>query len=127
MTAQYDLPYNDRDDRNRRWGEILEAVADVAKTVGLKQAAYDLDKAPSELTHAIAQRDRHYLYSWQLLYFLDHAPDDELAKLLVGKRYDLSPKKELEPSQKLERLLEVVEGEPGESVAGVLLKKAGLK
>ena len=37
MTAQYDLPYNDRDDRNRRWGEILEAVAGVLlKKAGLR-------------------------------------------------------------------------------------------
>lgn len=124
--TQLALRYDDRYVRGASWGGILDEINRIVGIVGLKQAAYDLDAQPSQLAHALAERDRHYIRAEWLPYFLAKAPDAALAEALAAcSGLDVAPRRELTPAEKLDRVVRVLE-QSGPAGAAVLAE-AGIK
>lgn len=123
--TQLALRYDDRFARSEAWAGILTEIVRIVGIVGLKQAAFDLDAQPSQLAHALAERDRHYLRAEWLPYFLGKAPDAALARALAAcSGLEVAPRRELTPAEKLDRIVRVLE-QSGPAGAAIL-EEAGV-
>lgn len=104
------------------WRRMLEEIRDTCRADsrgGLKQAAFDLDLSPSELSNALNERDRHDLKIKQLPYFLRRRLTDELPRLIVEAcDLRLGEARPLTAAEKLSRLEEALTraGAAGEAI-----------
>lgn len=104
VPEQLGLRYDDRWQRQQEWQQILEELRAIVTALGLKQVAFDLDVQPSQLSHALAERERHRVAAEWLPYFLSKAKNDRLARLLAGiAGYEVQPRRELTDREKVER------------------------
>jgi hypothetical protein len=107
--------------------EILPEIQRIVSFIGLKQAAFDLDAKPSALSHALAERERHYVRAEWIPYFLAKAPDDALAdKLAAIRGLETARPAALTPEQKLNKIEQALERMPA-GIAAAIWKEAGLK
>jgi len=65
----------------RRWREALQGEIDKR---GLKEVAFELDAKASDISHALAMRDRHYFRAEWMVWLMLHS--DDLAKLAASMR-----------------------------------------
>lgn len=125
MPEQLGLRYNDGYRFDEVWAELLDELRVIVATIGLKQVAYDLDVQPSALSHALAERDRHYVRADWLPYLVAKAPGDHVVELLASLRgLEVQPVRELTPAEKLERIEKVLDANP--DMGAVVRMKAGL-
>ena len=125
MVSQLELRYDPKYQASEHWHELLDELRAIVSAVGLKQVAYDLDRPPSELAHALAERDRHYLRAEWLPYLVTHAPSDRVVALIASWRgLEVQPRKTLTPEERLRRLEGALETMP--ELAEVVKRKAGL-
>jgi hypothetical protein len=125
-TEQLSLRYNDRFEHAEQWAELLDAVGEVVRAVGLKQVAYDLDQQPSVLAHALAERERHYVRAEWLPYLVAHAPSDRIVALVASWRHlEVKPRHELTPAEELRAYKSALDLMP--DVHELVRRKAGLR
>ena len=83
----------------RRWREALQVEIDKH---GLKEVAFQLDAKPSDISHALACRDRHYFRGEWMVWLMLRS--DDLAKLAASMRgLQTERAKPLTDSEKLKR------------------------
>lgn len=88
MFEQLPLRYDARWTNSAAWDEVLNECRRIVALVGLKEAAYDLDTTPSQLSKALNERndedkaERKYMRGEWLLYFVSRAPDLRLLTLI---------------------------------------------
>lgn len=107
------------------WRDVLAEMQRVVSFVSLKQASFDLDLKPSQLAHALAERDnRHPRAEW-IPYLIHRAPDMELARALVapaGLVVERAP--ELTPAEELKALHQVLAEQLGPEIRSALVARA---
>lgn len=102
---QLDLSFDGKTQEKQWWASVIEEMRRVVQLIGLKEAAFVIDVKPTNLAHALAERDRHYVRAEWILPLLMRAPDMGLARSLVGPAgLDVEEKPELSAEEKLERL-----------------------
>jgi hypothetical protein len=125
MPEQLSLRYNPRFARAEAWDELLDAVREVVRDVGLKQAAYDLDVQPSALAHALAERDRHYLRLEWLPYL---AGNDNRLKIIrciaAWAGLEVKPRQQLTAEEWQTRVERALDAVP--ELAEIVRRKAGV-
>lgn len=105
--TQVALPLGDRRDSDGRAQTLIDLVTEGVAELGHKQVAYDLDMSPSQLSHALAGRDRHHVPLPLLLYVARKSQlvGDRIAKFFAAMRgFDVSPRRELTAEERLEKL-----------------------
>lgn len=91
-----------RPDWSSVWQQFRGLLREVIDYVGVKQAAYDLDVAPSTLLNALEGRDRHHFRAEWLPYLLTQAADDKAIGFLAALRgLDIVPEKKRSPAEEL--------------------------
>lgn len=84
----------------RRWREALGQEID--RLGGLKEVAYENDAKPSDMAHALAERDRHYFRGQWIVWLLRRSRAlAQLAAEMHGE--ELSKKKPLTAEEKCKR------------------------
>lgn len=123
--SQLDLSFDERTPGERRWQELLAELRRTVAMVGLKEAAFACNAKPDRLSHALAERDRHYLRAEWVQPILMLSPDLGLAKTLVRPAgLDVEHKEELSAEEKLERLEFVLESSLGPDMRRSIYDKA---
>ena len=127
MTTQLSLAYDDRWRHPGEWARVMTEAKRVVDDIGLKQAAFDLDIQPSLLSHAVAERERHYLRAEWLIYLVRK---DESGKLLAALAdvggWELSRRIELTSDQRLDRLESALRRLP-DGVIDAIYRDAGVR
>jgi hypothetical protein len=102
---QLGIAYDPQWQASSAWRDLVVEFRRTVDGVGLKEAAYQLDTSPSQLAHALAERDRHYIRGSWMPYLIQVAPDNRSTDILCRLRgLTVTPAAELTPEQKLERL-----------------------
>jgi hypothetical protein len=126
MPRQLDLRYDPRFLRAEVWNDFLELIQCSVSRIGLKQAAYDLDVQPSILSHALAERERHYLHLEWLHYFVTTDTDNSLVEHIAAWRgLNVSPRREITAEEWRIRVEGALAGMSPE-FADVIKRKAGV-
>lgn len=90
---------------NEAWSGWLEAIREVVRGVGHKEASFALDLAGSDLSHALAERNRYELKARHLPKLLSLRQSDVLPQLIADHcGLEFAAKRELTAAEKLERL-----------------------
>jgi hypothetical protein len=102
MSQQLELPaVSDTDS----WAEVLDCVRDIVRARGNKDIAYALDVSPSDLSHALAERNRSELKLRYLPTLLRLRHNDDLPKAIArAAGLELAPARPLTAAERLERL-----------------------
>lgn len=101
------------------WQRMLDEIRDVCRAETHKEVSFALDMTGSELSNALAERDRNHLKMRSFPYFLRHRRSDELLRLMVefcGR--ELGAPRPLTAAEKLSRLEEALAraGAAGEAI-----------
>ncbi len=87
------------------WAQVLEEIRDIVRLRSPKEVAFVLDISASELSHALAERNRCELKLRYLPYFLRARGTDTLPRLLVEHcGLSLGEPKPMSVAERLERL-----------------------
>lgn len=125
MAEQLPLRYDGVTTAGAWWRHLLGEMERVVSFVTLKQASFDLDLKPSQLAHALAERDnRHPRAEW-IPYLVHRAPDLELARALVapaGLVVERAP--EMTAEEKLARLETTIGEHLGPELRAALFERA---
>jgi hypothetical protein len=93
--------------RESREERLLDLEREAVSEIGIKQVCFDLDISPSQLAHALAGRDYHYVRAEWLPYLVAKAriAGPKIAKFFCSLcALDAVPRRELTAEEKLERL-----------------------
>lgn len=122
---QLALRYDGRPYLAHAWDRVRRRCREIVDVVTPKQAAFDLDVAPSALLHALEERERHHVRASWLLYFIIKDQTGELLRILaeVGG-CEVQPARPVTPEEQLARLMGVLEEELGPGVRSMLVSKA---
>ena len=123
--TQLDLAFFESTDHAKAWAYMLQLARAVVDEVGLKQVAFDLDMAPSQLSHCLNERERHNLPAKAVPYLVMKAKTNDLvAFLAILRGLQVKPRVELSPQEKLDRLLAKLGEQLGPDVLQLLVDKA---
>ncbi len=87
------------------WQSLLEEIRDIVRLRTTKEVAFGLDVSPSELSHALAERNRYDLKLRYLPYLLRARGTDELPRIIVEHcGLSLGEPKPMSAAERLERL-----------------------
>lgn len=87
------------------WTEWLDAIREIVRQVGHKEASFALDLAGSDLSNALAERNRFELKARHLPKLLSLRSTDVLPQLIADHcGLELAPLRQLTAAEKLERL-----------------------
>lgn len=87
------------------WADILDAVRDIVRARGNKDVAYALDVSPSDLSHALAERNRFELKLRFLPVLLRMRHNDDLPRAIARVAgLEIAPARPLTAAERLERL-----------------------
>lgn len=87
------------------WAEIVESIRDIVRARGNKDVAFALDISGSELSNALAERNRCELKLRQLPTLLRLRQDDTLPRVLAkASGLELAAPRPLTAAERLERL-----------------------
>ncbi len=87
------------------WAQILDEIREIVRARGPKEVAFALDISGSDLSNAIAERNRTELKLRHLPYFLHARLNDELPRIIVEHcGLSLSETRPLTAAERLERL-----------------------
>lgn len=108
-----------------RWAALREEVRLAVIELGEKEVAYDLDVSPSQLSHALAERDRNIPMKW-IIYLIERSRrGTKIAGYLAALAgHDLAPRKELTPEERLERIERAMSQELGPGVLRAIHERA---
>lgn len=107
------------------WQELRRHLRDAVDHVGCKQAAYDLDVAPSALLHALDERDRHHVRAAWLPYLITQAPDDSAVEYLAALRgLECAPERRRSPAEELADLKAALTESLGPELRRAVLERA---
>lgn len=107
--TQPELPFGVGSDADRQWTALLAIIRDVVDEVGLKQCAFDLDVSPSQLSHALNERERHHVPARWLVYFVRRSRHDDLPAFFAQLRgLELVARPTISPEEELRRLKEAM-------------------
>jgi hypothetical protein len=126
VLTQLDLFVGGRGGRlDDRWAALRKEVRAAADELDPKQVAYDLDVSPSQLSHALAERDRHIPMKW-IIYFVERSRHGAkiAAYLAALSGHELTPRRELTPEERLERIERAIAEELGPGVRRAVLERA---
>jgi hypothetical protein len=117
MSQQLELPaVSDAD----AWAEILDCVRDIVRARGNKDMAYALDVSPSDLSHALAERNRFELKLRYLPALLRLRHNDDLPQAIArAAGLELAPARPLTAAEQLERIQAAL-GRAGAAGAAIL-------
>ena len=100
--TQKSLDYGARYVCEQTWQQLLKAFARTVDYVGVKEAAFELDTNRSQLSHALAERNRHSVKAEWVPYLIQAAPDHEAVQILADLRgLEVQPKKTMTPEEEL--------------------------
>lgn len=123
MTEQLALDF----DEDRAWQDDRRLLRQMAEAIGLKRVAIDLDVSPSQLAHALDERDRNFPARW-IRYLTRNGPLDlvrEYLLRLAGQRrlrvVDAPP---MTPVEELAALKDAMSSCLGPELRQVILTKA---
>lgn len=86
----------------KAWEDLLQTFNRTAQYVGHKQLAAELDTSPSNLSHALAERERRFIRGEWFPGLVMLAPDDAAIEILADLRgKELAPRRRLTPAEKL--------------------------
>lgn len=110
------------------WRRVRDEMGRVVQYVGLKQAAFDLDLSPSQLAHALAERDGRRPRAEWIPYLVHKAPDLELAKALVAPgRLEVERAPEMTPEEQLQRFEGALAETVCPEVRAIVYRRAGIR
>ena len=123
-----DLPF-ERDARvENAWKRLRAAVYEAVQAIGVKEAAYQLDIAPSLLSDALNERDRKNFQLKWLPTILAIASDAHqlaiMSELADYCGFDLVKRKKLTAEERLERLENALRSKLGK-IGETLLEEVG--
>jgi hypothetical protein len=122
--TQPDLPFATGVDSDTRWTALLATIRDVVDEIGLKQCAFDLDVSPSQLSHALNERERHHVPARWLVYLVTRSRHDDLPLFFASLRgLDLVARPVISPEEELRRLKEAMAECLGADVREVIARK----
>lgn len=118
-----------RPDWGSVWSEFRRLLRDIVDYAGVKQVAFDLDVAPSQLVNALEERDRHHFRAAWIPYVLSQAPDDRAVEFLAALRgLECVPERKQSPAEELADLKGALADCLGPELRqAVLLKAKGRK
>lgn len=88
-----------------KWPEVLDAIRTVCTDLGRGEVVDLLDCSPSYLKNALVERDRHHLKAKELVKLVAADRAGVILRPLASLAgYELAPKRELTPEEKLDRL-----------------------
>jgi hypothetical protein len=92
-----------------QWEKARRLTAETIDSIGTKEAAFEMDMAPSLLLHMLAERDRHRISGRVIVWAIAHAKDDDLLRFLAALRgRDVVAPEVLTPEEELVRLKQAV-------------------
>lgn len=100
MTAQIEMSLFARDQGARAWDSVLAAVKVAVDQLTLKEAAFLLDTSPSQLSDALAERDRKSVRAEWLVTLLVGTPP-KVRDAIMGELARVSGYKKPERAEKL--------------------------
>lgn len=107
------------------WRRFLATLNETVAIVGVKRAAADLDTSPSQLKHALAERDRHYVKAEWIPYLVRQAPSHAGVQVLADVRHlEVVPRKPLTPEEELRNLKHTLREKLSAEIADALIDKA---
>lgn len=123
MTEQLELSF----DADRAWDDDRRLLRQMAEAIGLKTCSIDLDVSPSQLAHALDERDRNLPAKW-LRYLCRHAPIDMVreygARLFGQRRLRVVDAPPMTPTEELAALKDALSSCLGPEMRQVVLSKA---
>lgn len=109
------------------WEDDRRLLRQIAEGIGLKQVAYDLDVSPSQLSHALDERDRNMPAKW-IRYLVKNGPselaEEYIARLALLRRLDVVALPPLKPEEELAQLKEALAQCLGPELRQAVLQKA---
>lgn len=97
----FDIPT----DGEQLWRALQKEIADCVDEIGPKEFAYAVDVSPSQLSHALAGRERHHVPLRWLPVLLKMAKTDRLLRFLAAMRgRDVIAPEVLTPEEELVRM-----------------------
>lgn len=100
---QLDLRPVAQSEHAREWAALRRMLRAALDDVGVKQAAYDLDVAPSVLLDGLAERGRHHAHAEWVPYLVARARSHELVEYLAGLRgLEVRKARPASPEERLE-------------------------
>lgn len=111
------------------WQEYRQLIRRVIDVLGVKQCAFDLDVAPSQLMNAVEERERNLPMKW-LPYLLVNAPselgDEFIGKLAALRGMEVSEARAPSPEEELSALKAALAEELGTGARAAVLQKAAV-
>lgn len=96
---------------------MIALVRDVVDCVGLKEAAFQLDMSPSDLSHCLARRKRMHIPIEALPKIVKMAKDNQIPSFIAAIRgLAAVPRETMTPEQRLARLEQAMAEELGPGV-----------
>lgn len=107
------------------WAELLSCLRETISALGLKEVAFRLDVQPSELAHALAERDRHSVKAKWLPVIARMAKDKALAEFFAEiQGMEVQPAKPVTPEEELLALKGALEECLGAELRAAVIAKA---
>ncbi len=112
--------------RESRESRLLELAREAVAEIGPKQVCFDLDISPSQLSHALAQRDYHRVPADWLIYLTAKSRvGDRIAKFFASMRaFDCVPRLTLTDAEQVIRLKDAIAKNLGPEVQRIVLNTA---
>lgn len=111
------------------WDEDRRLLRRMAEAIGLKEVAFALDVAPSQLSHALDERERNLPARW-VAYLVATAPaelaDEYVRRLARLRGLDVVEAQKLSPEDELAALKAALAEELGTGARGAVLAKAAV-
>jgi len=109
-----------------RWRVILTAIRQAIDEVGPQEVAYDNDLTASALSHAIAERDRHFPASL-LVYLIRRSK--RFGPVIAGyfaalADCEIAPRRQISPEEELARLKDALAKNLGPEMQRVVMRDA---
>jgi hypothetical protein len=102
--TQLELGVPGASDHEAAWQMLLKLIRAEVDRRGLKEIAYDLDVAPSLLSHCLNERERHNVPAKWIAYFVMKADNDDIVAFLALLRgLKVEPRQQMKPEEEVAR------------------------
>lgn len=109
------------------WQDDRRLLRQMAEAIGLKTVAYELDVAPSQLAHALDERERNLPARW-IGYLVTNAPaelgDEYVRRLAKLRGLDVHEAKPPSPEEELAALKAALTEELGAGARAAVMTRA---
>lgn len=112
---------------DREWDEDRRLLRRMAEAIGLQEVAYQLDVSPSQLSHALDERERNLPARW-IRFLVARAPEDlareYVARIAGLRKWRLVDAPPMTPAEELSALKDALASCLGPEMRQVVLTKA---